>query len=55
MRCVFIKKIGIPVAEADQEVGLAIAERIFPIYGFSLVVGTVIVVVLATTWINTNV
>ncbi|MGB2404559.1 MAG: ABC transporter permease, partial [Flavobacteriaceae bacterium] len=41
---IFIKKIGIPVAEADQEVGLAIAERIFPIYGFSLVVGTVIVV-----------
>ena len=49
---IFIKKIGIPVAEADQEVGLAIAERIFPIYGFSLVVGTVIVVVLASTIVS---
>ncbi len=49
---IFIKKIGIPVAEADQEVGLAIAERIFPIYGFSLLVGTVIVVVLASTIVS---
>lgn len=49
---IFIKKIGIPVAAADQEVGLAIAERIFPIYGFSLVVGTVIVVVLASTIVS---
>ena len=49
---IFIKKIGIPVAEADQEVGLAIAERIFPIYGFSLVIGTVIVVVLASTIVS---
>lgn len=49
---IFIKKVGIPVAAADQEVGLAIAERIFPIYGFSLVLGTVIVVVLASTIVS---
>ena len=49
---IFIKKVGIPVAAADQEVGLAIAERIFPIYGFSLVVGTVLVVVLASTIVS---
>ena len=36
------------MAEADQEVGLAIAERIFPIYGFSLVIGTVILVMAST-------
>lgn len=49
---VYLTKMGIPVAPADQEIGLAIADRIFPVYGVSLVLWTIVLVVLSATVVS---
>lgn len=49
---IFLANTGIAVTEADKEMGLAIADRIFPVYGFSLIIGTIVLVILSSTIVS---
>ena len=49
---VFFASQGINIPQASQGMGVAVAERIFPVYGFMLVVGTMILVVLSATVVS---
>jgi ABC-type lipoprotein release transport system permease subunit len=50
---IWVAKVGVPMGvNADQDFGLAIAARIFPVFGVGLVVGTIILVVLAATIVS---
>ena len=48
----YIGKIGIGIPPASREMGVSIAERIFPVYGIGLVVVTIILVVMAATIVS---
>jgi ABC-type lipoprotein release transport system permease subunit len=45
----YVSKTGIGMPEGTDEFGLAAAERIWPYYSFALVIGSIIVVIIATT------
>jgi ABC-type antimicrobial peptide transport system permease subunit len=47
-----ISNIGIPIPEASRNAGVAMAARIYPIYGFMLLITTFILVVLAATIVS---
>ncbi|MEM7369576.1 MAG: FtsX-like permease family protein [Bacteroidota bacterium] len=49
---VWLTKVGIPMPSANQDIGIAIAEKIFPTYGLGLVVGTTLLVVIASTVVS---
>ncbi len=49
---VFFAHKGIGIPQASQGMGVAVAERIFPVYGFMLVAGTMLVVVLSATIVS---
>jgi putative ABC transport system permease protein len=45
-------KHGLPMPQASDNYGLAIAEKIFPVYSVALVIGTIILVLLTTTIVS---
>jgi len=49
---IFFANKGIGIPQASQSMGVAVAERIFPVYGFMLVVGTMLVIVLSATIVS---
>lgn len=49
---VLMSKIGIGMPSASQEMGIAVAERIFPVYGAELVLGTMVLVVASATIVS---
>lgn len=49
---IFLSKTGFAVAEADKEIGLAISDRIYPVYGISLVLSTIALVVISATIVS---
>jgi ABC-type antimicrobial peptide transport system permease subunit len=49
---IYMSKTGIGVPPASREMGVTIGERIFPVYGLGLILGTVVVVVIAATVVS---
>jgi putative ABC transport system permease protein len=49
---IYIADIGIGIPPASRNMGIAIAERIFPIYGLGLILGTVALVVISATLVS---
>ncbi len=49
---VFFAHKGIGIPDASQNMGVAIAERIFPVYGLMLVLGTMLLIVLSATIVS---
>ena len=49
---IYMSKIGMGMPEANQNIGLAVAERIFPVYSVGLIAGTVLLVVIAATVVS---
>lgn len=49
---IYLAKAGIAMPQASQEMGVALAEKIFPVYGAQLVIGTIILVVIAATIVS---
>ena len=49
---VYMAKNGIAIPQASQEMGVSIAERIFPVYGIQLIIGTILLVVIAATIVS---
>ena len=48
----YLAQVGFAVPPADQKMGIAIAEVIFPIYGIKLVVSTILLVVISATIVS---
>ena len=48
----YLSKVGWALPAAGQDMGVSIAERIYPVYGIGLVVTTVLVVVMAATIVS---
>ena len=48
----YMSKTGIGIPAASREMGVTIAERIFPVYGLGLILGTVLVVVISATLVS---
>lgn len=49
---VFSANAGMAMPEATDNFGMTIAERIFPVYGAGLVIGTTLIVMLAVTIVS---
>tara|TARA_R110002074_G_scaffold104764_8_gene226308 strand:+ start:1 stop:1116 length:1116 start_codon:yes stop_codon:yes gene_type:complete len=49
---IYMSKTGIGIPAASREMGVTIAERIFPVYGIGLILGTVLVVVISATIVS---
>ena len=49
---VYLGKTGMGMPEVSQEMGLAVAERIYPVYGLSLFLNTVLLVVISATIVS---
>jgi ABC-type antimicrobial peptide transport system permease subunit len=43
---------GLKLPQATKDYGLVVAERIFPVYGLGLVLGTVILILITTTIVS---
>jgi len=48
----YLSKVGIPVPASSEEAGVPISSEIFPVYGLSLVLGTMLFIVLAATIVS---
>ncbi|MDH5380083.1 MAG: FtsX-like permease family protein [Cyclobacteriaceae bacterium] len=48
----YLAKTGIGMPDANQEMGIVIAERVFPVYGIGLIISTVILVVISATIVS---
>lgn len=49
---VYVARTGIAMPQASQDMGVALAEKIFPVVGIQLVLGTIVLVVLAATIVS---
>lgn len=49
---VYMSKVGMGMPEANQNMGVAVAERIFPVYSAGLILGTVLVVIISATIVS---
>jgi ABC-type antimicrobial peptide transport system permease subunit len=45
-------KSGIPMPEGTDTMGIAVGEKIFPVYGIGLVIGTIIFILIAATIVS---
>ncbi|MDB4414766.1 MAG: FtsX-like permease family protein [Saprospiraceae bacterium] len=48
----YLAKIGIGMPAASRDMGVPLAERIFPVFGIQLIVGTILLVVIASTIVS---
>lgn len=48
----WLSKAGIPMPASNVDAGIAIAEKIYPVYGLALVIGTTLLVVIASTIVS---
>jgi putative ABC transport system permease protein len=49
---IFQQKVGWGLPQGSTDMGIAIAERIYPVYGTGLVIGSVLIIVLAATIVS---
>ena len=48
----YLAQVGIPVPEGNDDAGIPISTEIIPVYGFGLIVGTVLLIVIASTIVS---
>ncbi|MBK7653081.1 MAG: FtsX-like permease family protein [Flammeovirgaceae bacterium] len=48
----YVAYTGIGIPAATQNMGIAIAERIYPVYGFTLILGTLLLVIISATVVS---
>ncbi|MBZ0243833.1 MAG: FtsX-like permease family protein, partial [Bacteroidales bacterium] len=48
----YLSKIGISFGTDGSEMGIIIAERMYPIYGLGLIFGTIVIVILSATVVS---
>lgn len=48
----YLHKTGMAIPAASQDMGVALAERIFPVFGLQLILGTILLVVIAATIVS---
>jgi putative ABC transport system permease protein len=48
----YLSKIGIGMPAASRDMGIPLAERIYPVFGIQLVIGTILLVVIAATIVS---
>jgi len=49
---IFLAKTGYTMPQASQDMGIPLAETIYPVYGIQLIIGTIILIVLAATLVS---
>ena len=49
---IYLAKKGMGMPEMSQEMGVAVAERIYPVYGLGLIISTVLLVVISATIVS---
>jgi len=49
---IYMSKAGFPIPPADQKMGIALAEVIYPVYGFKLILMTVLAVIISATIVS---
>jgi putative ABC transport system permease protein len=49
---IYMATEGIAMPQASQDMGVSLAEKIFPVYGIQLVIGTILLVVIAATLVS---
>lgn len=49
---IYLNKVGIPLPDGTDDAGIAIASEIYPVYGLSLVLGTILLVVISATIVS---
>ena len=49
---IYMSKVGMGMPAANQDIGFAVAERIFPVYSVGLILGTVLIVVVSATIVS---
>ena len=49
---IYMAKAGFPIPPADQKMGIPISDTIFPIFGLKLVLGTIFLVLFASTIVS---
>ena len=48
----YLAKVGWAMPSASQDMGISIAEKIYPVFGFGLILGTILLVVLSATVVS---
>lgn len=48
----YLTQVGIPVPTSSEEAGIPISSEIFPVYGVGLVIGTILLIVIASTIVS---
>jgi ABC-type antimicrobial peptide transport system permease subunit len=48
----WLNKVGIPMGQSSQDMGITVADIIYPYYGFSLILGSFILVVISATIVS---
>ena len=48
----YLAKTGIAFPETTQDMGVAMASRIFPVYGFQLIITTIMLIVISATIVS---
>tara|TARA_R110002051_G_scaffold48308_2_gene95311 strand:- start:63874 stop:65031 length:1158 start_codon:yes stop_codon:yes gene_type:complete len=49
---IYMTKTGIGIPAASQDMGVTISDRIYPVYGISLILGTILIVVISATIVS---
>lgn len=50
--CLYMANVGMGIPEATSEMGVAIADRIYPVYGIGLMISTILLVVISATIVS---
>ena len=50
--CIYMASLGMGVPEASTEMGIVIADRIYPVYGIGLIVSTILLVITSATIVS---
>lgn len=48
----YLAKVGIPMPDNSEQAGLAIGDKIFPVYGITLILGTIALMVISATIVS---
>lgn len=49
---IYLNKTGFGIPQASQEMGISVAERIYPIFGMQLIIGTILLVTISATIVS---
>tara|TARA_X000001036_G_scaffold68655_1_gene59753 strand:- start:5370 stop:6524 length:1155 start_codon:yes stop_codon:yes gene_type:complete len=49
---IYMSKVGFPIPPADQKMGIALADVIYPVYGIKLVLITILTVIICATFVS---